>query len=353
MYRQLKHGFTALRHRCYRTMHFEYWPMQVFYAPMVPVWLYYALKSRNPFYFTAVNPGIKNGGFFNNSKFDILKQLPAKWIPKTMLLKPGDHPDYSALSYPLVVKPDNGLRGKGVHIVGNKRELDLALSVEYPVLLQHYVDLPLEFGVFFYRDTRTGKPSISGVTGKHFLTVKGDGRSTVGELLRKMPRASGKLRHYKEKLLKDWQVVLQEGESRIVEQIGNHNRGTLFYDASELINMQMVDLFENIADKINGFNWGRFDIRVASINDLYSGDQLKILEVNGSQSEPTHLYDPGYNLLHAYRVVLKHFRLNYRFARSLVKQGISQYPSPRQFLTELRRHLQHSSRIQNKLKAQS
>jgi hypothetical protein len=115
----------------------------------------------------------------------------------------------------------------------------------------------------------------------------------------------------------------------------------------------MVQLFEEIAQNIGGFYWGRFDIRVAQIKDLYTGNHLKVLEVNGSQSEPTHLYDPGYNLLHAYSVMLKHFRLNYRFARSLVNQGISQYPKTREFLQELRRHMLHESRLQKGLKMHS
>lgn len=345
--------WIELRHRWHRIVHFEYWPMPVFYAPLVPVWLYYALKSRNPFYFTAVNPGIKNGGFFNNSKIDILKQIPSKWTPETSLVLPGDEIDMSTLSYPLIIKPDNGLRGKGVHLIENKDDLKKALQVDYPVLVQRYIDLPLEFGVFYYHNMLTGQSGITGVTGKQFLTVQGDGSSTLEELLRKMPRASSNLGHYKEKLLADWQSVLGTGESRIVEQIGNHNRGTLFFDASYLINDEMVKLFEDIAQNIHGFYWGRFDIRVAETNDLYTGNHLKVLEVNGSQSEPTHLYDPGYSLLHAYTVMLKHFRLNYQFAKTLVGQGLSQYPKPALFLKELRSHLEHRSKIQNTLKAQS
>ncbi|HKK89079.1 MAG TPA: hypothetical protein VJ917_09530, partial [Saprospiraceae bacterium] len=266
---------------------------------------------------------------------------------------PGDELDMSGMSYPLIIKPDNGLRGKGVHLIHSEDDLKKALQVDYPVLLQRYVDLPLEFGVFYYHNHLTGQSGITGVTGKRFLTVQGDGSSTLGELLRKMPRASRNLRHYKEKLLEDWQSILRAGDSRIVEQIGNHNRGTLFFDASVLINEEMVKLFEEIAQNINGFYWGRFDIRVAETSDLYTGNQLKVLEVNGSQSEPTHLYDPGYNLLHAYTVVLKHFKLNYQFAKNLVAQGLSQYPKPFLFLKELRSHLQHRSKLQRTIKAQS
>ncbi len=274
-------------------------------------------------------------------------------MPATRLLRAGDQIDLSSLSFPLIVKPDNGIRGKGVHLIENENQLKKALSVDYPVLIQSYVDLPLEFGVFYYHNTLTGQSGITGVTGKRFLTVEGDGYSTLSELLRKTPRASGKLRHYQKKLSEEWENVLKAGELRVIEQIGNHNRGTLFYDASSLINHNMVQLFEEIARNIGGFYWGRFDIRVAQLDDLYTGNQLKVLEVNGSQSEPTHLYDPAYNLFYAYTVMLKHFRLNYRFAQSLVKQGLSQYPKPGHFLKELRTHLQHESRLQRTLKAQS
>ena len=198
--KQGRFWWLALRHRWHRMVHFEYWPMFVFYAPLLPVWFYYALKSRNPFYFTAVNPGIKNGGFFNSSKHDILEQIPNQWTPESVILKPGETLDLRSLQFPLVVKPDNGLRGKGVHIIENENQLASALEVDYPVLIQSYVELPYEFGVFYFHNALTNQSGITGVTGKKFLTVTGDGKSTMEELLRRTPRASAKILYYKTSL---------------------------------------------------------------------------------------------------------------------------------------------------------
>ena len=42
----------------------EYWPWWVFYLPVLPFYLYQALRQRRAAFFTNVNPGIDMGGFF-------------------------------------------------------------------------------------------------------------------------------------------------------------------------------------------------------------------------------------------------------------------------------------------------
>ena len=49
--------------------------------------------------------------------------------------------------------------------------------------IQEYVDYPLEVGIFYYRypDAETGH--ISGIVGKEFLTVTGNGKDSLIQLL--------------------------------------------------------------------------------------------------------------------------------------------------------------------------
>src|SRR6187549_1530140 len=67
----------------------EYWPVYVFNIPVVLIWIWTAIKARDFFFFTLTNPGIPTGGFFGESKSDILRHIPDHFKPKTVLLKPA------------------------------------------------------------------------------------------------------------------------------------------------------------------------------------------------------------------------------------------------------------------------
>src|SRR5262245_41032663 len=98
-----------------RLRRWEYWPMYVFNIPMLFVWLWNALRSRDLFFFTLTNPGIPTGGFFGESKSDILRHIPDEYKPRTFLLKAGFHEaelkqqfEQSGLQYPIIAKPEIG-----------------------------------------------------------------------------------------------------------------------------------------------------------------------------------------------------------------------------------------------------
>jgi phosphomannomutase len=62
--------------------------------------------------------------------------------------------------------------------------------------------------------------------------------------------------------------VLSLGENRLLEPIGNHCRGTKFVNANHLINNQLDEVFSKISEGFEGFYYGRFDMKVESIDDL-------------------------------------------------------------------------------------
>ena len=57
------------------------------------------------------------------------------------------------------------------------------------------------------------------------------------------------------------------------------------------------------------FHFGRFDLRVPSVERFRAGLELTILELNGVTSEATHIYAPGASLLAAYRTLFEQWRL--------------------------------------------
>lgn len=145
---------------------------------------------------------------------------------------------------------------------------------------------------------------------KKFLTVTGDGVSTIEQLLTKTPRYAMQIKTLKKKM--DLGKVLIKGEIRCLVPFGNHNRGTEFLDGSHLITEGLVHTFDGLLKKISGFYYGRLDIRFNTLKELEQGINFSIIEINGAKSEPTHIYDQKYSFWKAQKEIFRHQKI---FAR--------------------------------------
>src|SRR5690606_24422615 len=163
---------------------------------------------------------------------------------------------------------------------------------------------------------------ILSITGKEFLIYKADGKSTLEEFVSKNPRAFSRMSYLNEKFKMDWHTVHPKGTKILLEPIGNHNRGTRFLDASQLISPELTKAITNIANQIEGFHYGRFDIKTTSVEEFQQG-KFKILEVNGANSEPTHIYDEKFSLIQAYKQVKRHLDLQYKISKKHSKTHYS------------------------------
>lgn len=294
----------------------EFWPFWFFYIPIYPYWFYLSLKARSLVFFSAANPLMEMGGFSNYSKYNVLRQIPAEFCPKMLLLSAKSYSDHELaqaitsanLHFPLIAKPDRGERGKKVCKIHSLAELRKHLSAhpKDSFILQELIDLPLEFGIMYHRLPANGEAAITSIVQKQFLSIKGNGKDKVGDLLKAHHRAHlfypHIRKHYPEKL----DIIPAPGEILELEPIGNHSRGTIFLDARHLNNQTLLEVFDQLSQQIEGFYFGRYDLRAASIEDLYQG-KFKILELNGVNSEPAHIYDPQMPLWAAYRHLFKHW----------------------------------------------
>ena len=301
-------------------LQYEYWPFWLFYAPFVPYWIWKSIQSKSFSYFCKVNPGIEFGGFLDYSKYKILQQIPDEFKPKTNILFTKNENEIP-FKFPFVVKPDHGERGVNVEVIKNNYDWG-----NYPLtenlIIQEFIDLPLEFGIFYAKFPNGKKGKILSITGKEFLVYQADGNSTLREFVENNPRAVSRMNYLNEKFKEQWEIIHPKGTEILLEPIGNHNRGTRFFDASNLISEELTQKITEIADGIQGFYYGRFDVKSQSENELKSG-KLIILEVNGANSEPTHIYDSNFTLIQAYKEVKRHFDVQFQISKQLPKRESS------------------------------
>ncbi|MFN8344846.1 MAG: hypothetical protein U0X91_07580 [Spirosomataceae bacterium] len=317
-----------------KLFNYEYWTWWLFFLPLAPYWLYLAFRNRSLTYFTTVNPCIPDGGVFGESKMDILKRIDAKYLPAAVFVPLGEawetvteKLEEARIGFPLIVKPDVGGRGFKVYKISHSDELKTYLAaITQPVIIQEYVNHALELGVMYARLPHETSGRITSVVEKEFLSVTGDGHSTIGELLQQNQRALFSMEELRERVKERWEEVLPQGEKQQVQPIGNHCLGTKFLNANHRINADLVHVFDEIALPMEGFYYGRFDLRVPDWEALYAGQDIRILELNGATSEPGHVYDPSYRLWKAYRDIMYNMRMVADISALNIQRGFKPTP---------------------------
>ena len=225
------------------------------------------------------------------------------------------------LSYPVVLKPDAGQRGSGVAVVRSSQQMrEYLCRTSLPIILQEYVP-GREFGVFYvrYPDEKQGR--IFSVTEKRMPVVVGDGSRTLEELVLADDRAVCMADFYLRNNSKRAHDVPAAGEKVQLVEIGTHCRGAIFLDGSHTITPVLEETIDRIASTFDGFFFGRFDIRVPTVEDFMSGQNLKVIELNGVTSEATHIYDPNLSLINAYRVLFEQWRIAFEIGHRNRQRG--------------------------------
>jgi hypothetical protein len=308
--------------------HWEYWPFELVYLPVVFYYFWLSLKAKSFFFFSASNPSIETGGMLGESKFSILKNIPEEVKAFTLFFRKDTAASKiipaiqeNDLSYPIIAKPDVGERGTMVEKINNEKELRLYLQKnKTDFLIQEYVNFKVELGVFYYRFPDQTKGTVSSVVLKDFLKVTGDGKSTLGELIANYPRAGFQFERLNTRL--NYDSIPANEETILLEPIGNHCRGTTFLNANHIIDQKLIDIFDAISLQIPGFFFGRYDLRCKNIEDLKAGKNIKIVELNGAGAEPGHIYQPGYSIFKAWKELLFHWKILYQISVQNHEKGI-------------------------------
>jgi hypothetical protein len=300
---------------------FEFWPDWLFYFPVVVHWLALGVRYGSFTLPTAANPTITAGGLCGESKQEILDLVrsPAReLVARSTSVVAGSANAAAAerammaaeIFYPVVAKPDVGCNGTGVRLLHGTDDLARYLA-DFPrgerLLLQELVEHEGEAGIFYVRHPHEATGRITSITLKHAPVLVGNGRSTLEELVLADPRA-GRVPHlYLPRLAHRLHEVPRQGERVRLVFVGNHCKGSIFENGAHLVTPALTRVFEGIARSIPGFHFGRIDVRFASLPALTRGEGFRIIEINGSGSEATHIWDPTTTLREAWRAQFFHY----------------------------------------------
>jgi hypothetical protein len=296
-------SFITLKIKWKRFVHYEFWPYWVFYLPAYFYYFFLAIKSQRWVYFSALNPCMNFGGAFLSSKHNYLKNIPKKWKPKsiridqtTALVDLKNKIELNSFQFPLILKPDMGERGKNVEKIQNFSEIKSYLvRVNQPILIQEFIDFPIELGILFFWDTQNN-PQITSIGKKEFCVLTGNGNDTLEALVSKNHRIAHRKSTLKKKYTAQWNQIIPLNKKLMVEPIGNHNRGTTFLDARDRYSEEMLEWAVDCVKNIQGFDYGRIDLKIKNWDSFQTKRGIKILEINGVNSEPIHIYDPNYSI---------------------------------------------------------
>jgi hypothetical protein len=327
----------------YKFTRYEFWPWYLIFLPLLPIYVYGVIRTRKLLYFTAANPSIDMGGFFGERKDEILALIPNEYKASSINVTNGLTLDLAKkvlaennLQLPLILKPNVGERGNGVRLIHTLEDMVSYAANESEFLIQEYIDYPLELGILYSRMPSEQMGIVSSMAEKEFLRVKGDGVSTVGELLQSTPRnniyyplvASD----YTERLA----IVPALEEDFIVHRIGNHIKGTRFIDANKHITKELNQVFTTLSNELTGVFYGRYDLKVPSYKDLQAGKNIKIFELNGVSSEPGHIYDQN-TVFTAYYDLAEHWLRLIAISHQNIKKGVKTTPLSK-FLLQVKNH---------------
>ena len=322
---------------------FEFWPMWAFYPPVMAYVAWLMLRHRGTLLPTVANPSFPGGGFYGESKAEILalamQHVPEWTAPFVRRERPASAADVTAatecetalaalqqagIALPVVAKPDLGCRGAGVKLIRSAADLThyiQAFPAGATYLLQKLVPFEGEAGIFYCRRPGQAQGRVISITLKYFPHVIGDGRNTLRELIMADPRA-GRLSHlYLHRHASRLDEVPAPGQAVRLAFAGSHSRGAIFRNGTHLVTPAMEAGFDAIAKRLPEFHFGRFDVRFESFAEVQRGQGFTIVEINGAGAESTHIWDRRTGLLQAWRDLMRQYRWLFEIGAANRRRG--------------------------------
>lgn len=136
------------------------------------------------------------------------------------------------ISFPLVIKPNEGINGKEVIICHTKNDRQTHIQQDEYFdhtsdgnrIVQEYADHDHEYGIFYVRLPHEPTGRITGIVQREFHSITGDGRHTMEELVHQHPRAryrypSFAITHHAYR-----KTIIPQDKTIPLTDVGNHVR---------------------------------------------------------------------------------------------------------------------------------
>lgn len=332
-------GMPPLKQHQQVTSFFEFWPSQVIYLPVVAQWLALSLKYRSLSLPLIANPTIPLAGMVGESKSGILalageqaKTVIAPWLVRLKTDESVEQQLQAALAalqqagiqLPIVAKPDQGCRGAGVWKIETEERLAdyiRRFPEGHAFILQKLSPYQPEAGIFYIRLPNETQGKIISITLKYQPFVIGNGQQTLRALILQDERASQLTQIYFPRLQDRLDEVPEYGQRIQLAFAGNHCRGSLFRNGNDHITPELTAALDKVLADVDGFYYGRLDVRFHDIHSLMRGEQFEIIEINGAASEATHIWDPATRLPEVYDALFLQYRTLFEIGDQLRQQG--------------------------------
>jgi len=307
----------SIKQRWIRLTHWEYWSMWTIYVPLIPYYIYQSIRSGGIGFFARTNPCMPSGGMGLFDKEQMYNLLPTNCYPTTTYFHPGTKIgaieswlQENSIGFPLIAKPANGCRGRGVEIVHSFNDLqNILVNCHEKMVIQSMIPFKNEVGIFYVKHPKEKYGRITGIVEKKGIQITGNGINTIGELVLQSERYAPHFDSLKKNCSLHLDEILPIGKMEVLSSIGNHARGATFYDISHLNSTKLENVIDGMSKKIEHFYFGRFDIKYDSWEKLENGESFSIVELNGANSEPTHIYDPKHTYIFALKEITKHWKM--------------------------------------------
>jgi hypothetical protein len=315
----------------------ERMPKWLICVPLTVQWLWLALRYRSATLPSAANPAITSGGLVGEGKLEYFSGMGpvARAVTAAYCAVSTHRPlldaelqkmlDSAGLSWPLIAKPDLGLCGYGVRLLASMSELQVYLKA-FPanevVVLQQYLPVESEAGIFYARDPESGQGRIIGLALRYFPRVTGDSKNSVATLIAADPRATRLVKSSKHEPRYDAARVPASGEVVRLSTIGSTRVGGLYRDGRASITAPLTQAIDAIARDMPAFHFGRFDVRFDSLQELSAGRGFTIMEVNGAGSEAIQAWDPETGVVAGFRMIFEKQRILFAIGHAMRLQGV-------------------------------
>lgn len=291
---------------------YEFWNPRVFELPFYLYLGAQCLLNRVGIKGLAkANYGLDHGEIGLGSKFDSQLAFDQRYFLPSVLLesyltvdekKAAIHKFAKVHAFPLILKSNVGSVGKGIVKINNDEDIEKHTPrLLGGFILQKFTSFPYECGIFYVR--QNGKPRVTGINMKHFPTVIGNGEDDLLTLARNHYRYTQHWNSFLQDI--DTSEILEEGQEKRLSFIGSHTLGCKFTDDEHLRTPELESEIFKLFESQPGFNFGRVDVKAADEDALKRGEFV-VIEVNGVASLPTHMFDPKFSVIQAYKIFFEH-----------------------------------------------